>query len=268
MNYTNIYMSLITKAKLKNRIKDVKVSLEKHHILPSCIGGGDEPENLVLLTPREHFVAHKLLVKMYPSSIGLNNALWLFFNTKDYIVTNSKSYEVCRNKITENMRENNPMFNPENVEKFKKSLKNTMEKGFKPFLATERGKCMASDRMKSDRHPMKNRVSVEKKIQTDKERGNKSWMTTDDGKKFFSELWKSENHPLKKCPWKTRTSFPVEVEFVDGKIVVYDMLKQFYDEHNINKDVAAKIIKTGIIPKKHQKKFRRIVKHERTNNKK
>ena len=29
-------------------------------------GGSDEPENLVRLTAREHFVAHQLLVKMYP----------------------------------------------------------------------------------------------------------------------------------------------------------------------------------------------------------
>jgi hypothetical protein len=39
---------------------------EKHHILPRCMGGGDEPENLVRLTPEEHYVAHQLLVKMHP----------------------------------------------------------------------------------------------------------------------------------------------------------------------------------------------------------
>ena len=31
------------------------------------MGGTDDPENLVNLTPEEHYVAHQLLVKMYPN---------------------------------------------------------------------------------------------------------------------------------------------------------------------------------------------------------
>jgi hypothetical protein len=85
-------------------------------------------------------------------------------------------------------------------------------------------------------------------------------MTTDKGKSYFSEKWQSDQHPLKLNPWKTRTSFPVEVELVDGTIIQYKMLKLFYEEYSINKDVAAKIIRTGIIPKKHQIKFKRITK--------
>ena len=37
---------------------------ESHHIVPRSLGGGDEPNNLVNLTAREHFVCHWLLVKM------------------------------------------------------------------------------------------------------------------------------------------------------------------------------------------------------------
>lgn len=38
---------------------------EKHHILPKSLGGTDDEDNLVLLTSREHFLCHYLLVKMY-----------------------------------------------------------------------------------------------------------------------------------------------------------------------------------------------------------
>lgn len=38
----------------------------KHHIIPRCMGGSDEHDNLVELTAEEHYVAHQLLVKMYP----------------------------------------------------------------------------------------------------------------------------------------------------------------------------------------------------------
>lgn len=36
---------------------------ERHHIRPRSMGGGDEPENIVALTYREHFLAHWLLTK-------------------------------------------------------------------------------------------------------------------------------------------------------------------------------------------------------------
>ena len=62
MNYTNIYNLLITRA--QNRTIDGYV--EKHHIVPRCMNGADDRENIVELTPEEHFVAHQLLVKMYP----------------------------------------------------------------------------------------------------------------------------------------------------------------------------------------------------------
>lgn len=40
---------------------------ETHHIMPKSIGGSNESTNLVKLTAREHFVAHRLLVKMLPA---------------------------------------------------------------------------------------------------------------------------------------------------------------------------------------------------------
>lgn len=40
---------------------------ERHHIKPKCIGGTDDIFNLVDLTPREHYIAHKLLAEEYPN---------------------------------------------------------------------------------------------------------------------------------------------------------------------------------------------------------
>ena len=36
-----------------------------HHIIPVSMGGSDDPGNLILLTERQHFVAHKILFKAY-----------------------------------------------------------------------------------------------------------------------------------------------------------------------------------------------------------
>jgi hypothetical protein len=37
---------------------------ESHHIIPRSLGGGDDADNLVNLTAREHFICHWILVKM------------------------------------------------------------------------------------------------------------------------------------------------------------------------------------------------------------
>lgn len=261
MNYTKIYECLVSKAKLENRKKGGASIYERHHIIPSCMGGSDLPENLVLLTPREHFVCHRLLVKIYPSHIGVNNALWIMINTRAD-VKNSNQYNTCKRRVVERMVLHNPMFNESYKQKHKETMQIVMQNGFIPYLATEEGRLKSSIRMNSDQHPMKNPIIAAKKVQTDIDRGNESWMTTDRGKEYFREKFKSDQHPLRLKPWNARTAFEVEVELVNGDILHYKMLKEFYDSYGINKDVAAKIIKTGIIPTKHQKKFKRICKRD------
>lgn len=43
---------------------------EVHHIYPRCLGGNDEPENLIRLTPEEHYRAHCLLPFIFTEGIG------------------------------------------------------------------------------------------------------------------------------------------------------------------------------------------------------
>lgn len=61
--YKSIYDALIESRRNLNRIKVSHDGLYSHHIMPRCLGGSDDPENLVLLTLKEHRVAHHLLVK-------------------------------------------------------------------------------------------------------------------------------------------------------------------------------------------------------------
>ena len=62
MNYTKIYDQLISKA----RNRTLTGYKESHHIVPRCMGGSDSKDNLVDLTPEEHYLAHQVLVRMYP----------------------------------------------------------------------------------------------------------------------------------------------------------------------------------------------------------
>ena len=58
--YTKWYYDIINNA----LSREIDTYTEKHHIIPRCLGGKNNKENLVRLTAREHFICHRLLVKM------------------------------------------------------------------------------------------------------------------------------------------------------------------------------------------------------------
>jgi hypothetical protein len=65
MNYSKIYENLIYNAKINPKSDKYK---EWHHIIPKCLGGSDDVDNLVLLSARQHYLAHWLLYKIHRTS--------------------------------------------------------------------------------------------------------------------------------------------------------------------------------------------------------
>lgn len=110
MNYSKIYDALICKA--KNR-QDKVIYGEVHHIIPRCLGGNGSKDNLVLLTYREHFIAHLLLVKMYPN----NTRLYFAFNC-----FSAKQRTVPFHNVSREL----PKFSGRMFEKMKQEAKNRM----------------------------------------------------------------------------------------------------------------------------------------------
>jgi len=90
MNYLAIYNRLIDRGKDRN----TEDFTEVHHIIPRCMGGNDSSENLVRLTPEEHYVAHQLLVKIYPDNYGLAKAAMMMTAQR----TNNKVYGWIRRR--------------------------------------------------------------------------------------------------------------------------------------------------------------------------
>ena len=52
---------------------------EKHHVLPRCLGGPNDG-NIIMLTCREHFIAHALLARAFPNESKLVYAFWAMCN--------------------------------------------------------------------------------------------------------------------------------------------------------------------------------------------
>lgn len=60
--YYKIYKYIIYKAKQEKRNRK-DTYYENHHIIPKSFGGSNKNNNLVLLTPREHFIVHACLTR-------------------------------------------------------------------------------------------------------------------------------------------------------------------------------------------------------------
>jgi len=83
MDYQRIYDQVVDQARQEERKKSKEIYYEKHHIIPKCLGGSNEEVNLVLLTGREHFLLHWMLVRIHPKNSKLAFAFWAMCNQKN-----------------------------------------------------------------------------------------------------------------------------------------------------------------------------------------
>jgi hypothetical protein len=101
MNYIKTYNKLIIKSKSQSTKKSDGVYDEAHHIQPKSFGGKGDGRNtihpnIVLLTPKEHYIAHLLLVAIYPNSPAMYKALWNMCNVKKDIRYNPSAKTYCK----------------------------------------------------------------------------------------------------------------------------------------------------------------------------
>ena len=89
MDYLNLYNSLVERA----RQRPAPQHYEQHHVVPKSLGGVNNTTNLVKFTVREHFVAHRLLTKIYQGEA--QKKMWFAYYRlcNRHRLTNSRSYE-------------------------------------------------------------------------------------------------------------------------------------------------------------------------------
>lgn len=97
MQYERIYNNIVDRA--RNRL--LEGYGEKHHIIPKCLGGTNDKDNLVKLSFREHFICHWLLCKMYPTNQKIHHAFSSMIrvsktNAKRLQVLNSRHFDTVK----------------------------------------------------------------------------------------------------------------------------------------------------------------------------
>lgn len=122
MDYKKIYNQIIERAKSR----ELEGYIERHHIIPKCMGGDNNKTNIVQLTAREHYLCHLLLVKIYPNEPKLIHSLFLMsigkkkkkinhykINNRLYerlkieyalFLTGKKQSEITKNKKSKSMK--------------------------------------------------------------------------------------------------------------------------------------------------------------------
>lgn len=192
MNYQKHYDLLMSRARARTCPEGY---VEKHHVVPKCLGGSDDPSNLVILTAREHYVAHQLLVKLNPSDLRISYAALMMTRLgksngrvnnryyswlKENYSRLQSMYMKERLKNTPNVStkdsvrairkqawlgENNPCYGKPNWDSIRAASAKT--KGVK--LKSEHAKKISEaiklwHKNNPDKHPMKNRETLEKAI--------------------------------------------------------------------------------------------------------
>lgn len=93
--YVDRYLSFMDKCMVDGIV-------ERHHILPKSMFPQYtiSIDNIKPLTPRQHFIAHLMLRKVFPKSHEMQRASWFMVNTRD-VKCNSRMYESIRSQNVE-----------------------------------------------------------------------------------------------------------------------------------------------------------------------
>jgi hypothetical protein len=123
---------------------------EVHHIVPKSLGGTNDSNNLIALTPRQHYIAHWMLWKIYGGKMA--QAFWFMNTCKRYKKMNGRRYELLKEEYRKSVSgengywygkklpkeiieklsgENNPWYGKKHSEEAKKKMSETRKEYLK-----------------------------------------------------------------------------------------------------------------------------------------
>jgi hypothetical protein len=167
--YSNWYFNIIQNAVNSTRSKN-NCYYESHHIVPKSFGGSNKQSNLVLLTPREHFLCHLLLPKMMIDPVKAGKMVYAFFRMK-HKHKSSRLFDRFRTAYGELTKgENNPFYGRthtiETKQKISRLGKYHTEESRKRMSESKKGIKTGSDNpMFGKVHPAEWREAHSKRLQ-------------------------------------------------------------------------------------------------------
>jgi hypothetical protein len=229
MNYLKVYCNLIRKAENGTPPEGYT---EKHHTFPKSIYGNNK--RIVILSGREHYIAHALLEKVCIQRYGLNHwktkkmiyAFWAMNNQfkkcqKRY--KNSVLYELKKLKYSNQIQgKNNPFYGKKHSTEFKNKRSKTFS------LLSPSGNIICD--INVEEFCRKNNLISTRILDVikGKQKSHRGWRNIKDYGKNDSEFCRGKYFSLI-CP--------------DGNVVTGKNLNQFCRENNLNNSCLRDVIK-------------------------
>lgn len=208
MDYQKHYNLLIERAKQRTILAGVYY--EKHHIIPACLQGSNDPFNLVKLTAREHFFAHLLLTKIHPKESKIQTAFWFMCNQrgrggqKNRAVPSARQYAAAKEVFIKiQKQEKTGTKNPEQSIRMKENNPNYKPGVKEKQSLVKRGKITPAEVKEKISKTLTGRIITwgDKISKTQKERGFGTGPKTEEHKTKIAEALRGVPKPEYTCPY-------------------------------------------------------------------
>lgn len=171
---------------------------ERHHIIPRCMGGTDNAENLIDLFAKEHFEAHKLLALENPDNDKLIYGWTMMAFVKDknqqrYMLT-ADEYEEARIALSmvaseKYGGENNPFYGKHHTDETRNKMKESSEKRWSRPEEKEKAKIAKANMSQETRRKMSE--SALKRFENPENHPMRGWSPSDETRKKMSDSAKA-----------------------------------------------------------------------------
>jgi hypothetical protein len=191
--YSKIYYAIISRANSENRSKK-EACFESHHIIPKSLGGANIKSNLALLTPKEHFICHLLLVKMteHQQKAKMVYAITTMRYNRYGTRYNSNLYHFFKEHFFKSIRgENHPLFGKERSEETKKLISERTKAAMAGKPGPNTGKKWSEERIEK----WKEIVNKDKGWMVGEKNGMFGKKHSDKTKEIFKKINAGTNNP-------------------------------------------------------------------------
>ena len=210
MNYNEFINNIL---EIRGRFNCGENYHECHHIIPRCMGGTDDKENLIDLFAREHFIAHKLLAQENPDNEKLVYAWWMMTNFEnpnhEYYEPTPEEYEEARICFAETHSERmkgdgNPRFGIETSDETRNKIREALVGKYKGENSPNYGKHLSEETKRKISEKAKERFKNPEKhplygvSKYGKENNNFGHRWSDEMKKRLGDSRRGENSYLLK----------------------------------------------------------------------